>query len=199
MRWLEHGIQFDYPNIRGVEAGWGRLYGANSSIKRSFVERVGDFEEERLPYLYDDLEWAYRASKLGLRVLYNRRAVVEHLRFDMTLDLWKDRVRLIAVRERALVNLHPELDPWFHRIFTNAASRPPARGRGRHLIGFVPKWVPLLGPHAWRSADLYWKQALAPHFLAAWEEAPAAGNLPLQPELVELGESLAGSSPSEPR
>ena len=45
--------------------GWGHLYGANVSIKRAFVERVGGFDEERLPYLYEDLDWAYRASSSG--------------------------------------------------------------------------------------------------------------------------------------
>src|SRR3954449_8338029 len=80
MRWLDTGIQFDFANINGVDAGWGRFAGANVSLKRSFAERVGDFDQERFPYGYEDTDWAYRASKLGLRLLYNRRAIVDHLR-----------------------------------------------------------------------------------------------------------------------
>src|SRR5204862_2528736 len=56
MRWLEHGIQFDYPNIEGTEAGWGRFYTANVSVKRALVERVGGFEEDALPFGYEDLD-----------------------------------------------------------------------------------------------------------------------------------------------
>ena len=29
MRWLDAGIQFDFANIKGIEAGWGRFVGAN--------------------------------------------------------------------------------------------------------------------------------------------------------------------------
>jgi GT2 family glycosyltransferase len=174
MRWLDRGVQFDYPNIDGIEAGWGRFYGANVSVKRALVERVGGFDEQRLPYGYEDLDFAYRARKLGLRVLYNRNAVVEHLR-RMDLELWRKRVRRAAVAERQFVRLHPEIPPYFHRLFKAAADAPRASGRGAKLIGRVPRWVPVVGPRAWTSADLYFRQALAPYFLAAWEEAGSAG------------------------
>ena len=64
MHWLEHGVQFDYPAIDGIEAGWGRFYGANVSAKRELVERVGGFDEVRLPYGYEDLDFGYRARRL---------------------------------------------------------------------------------------------------------------------------------------
>ena len=35
VRWLEwSGTQFDYPNIAGTDAGWGRFYSCNVSLKR---------------------------------------------------------------------------------------------------------------------------------------------------------------------
>lgn len=199
MRWLDNGIQFDYPNIRGTEAGWGRFCGANVSLKRTFVERVGDFDEEHLPYGYEDTEWAYRASRLRFRLLYNRAAVVDHVRPDMTLDFWRRRVRRIAVAERQFVSLHPEMEPWFHRMFTEAIRLPRARGRGAALASFVPRWVPWLGPRVWTSVDHTFKQALAPHFLDAWEEAASASPGPAQPDLSELGASSGGSSPGGPK
>ena len=176
MRWLDSGIHFDYPNIEGIEAGWGRLYTANSSLKRSFIERVGDFDQERLPYGYEDLDWAYRASKLGLRVLYNRRAVVDHLRSGTDLEFWKTReMPRIAATEKQFVRIHPELEPWFFDMFTAAAARPPARGLGLRLARFVPPWVPWLGPRVWGSVDISYKQALAPHFFAAWNQSEGTG------------------------
>jgi len=188
MHWLDHGFQFDFPNIRGIEAGWGRFYGANVSVKRAFVETVGGFDQERMPYLYDDLDFAYRASKHGLRLLYNRRAVVEHLR-EMDLSYWRSRMRQVAHAEREFMRIHPELpelypdlNPYFFRRFSAAASHPPIRGRGRHLIRLVPRRLPWLGPRVWGSADLYFRQELAPEFLKAWEEdSPESAEGPVCP------------------
>ena len=81
-------------------------------------------------------------------------------------------MRRIAFAEHAFVSMHPELEPYFHRLFGHAAEREPAlAARGRHLIGWLPRRFPLLGARAWSSADLYYRQQLAPDFLAAWAEA----------------------------
>jgi GT2 family glycosyltransferase len=170
MHWLDHGMQFDFPNIEGTEAGWGRFYSANVSVKRALLERLGGFDSERLPYGYEDLDFAYRASKRGLRVLYNRRAIVEHER-SYDLEFFKQRVRRIAFAEHEFIRKHPELEPWFKRMFEHARALEPAKGRGRALIRRVPRSFPLLGAAVWTSADLYYRQALARDFLDAWAEA----------------------------
>lgn len=182
MHWLDHGIQFDYPSIRGTEAGWGRFYTANASAKRTFIERVGGFDEERLPYGYEDLDFGLRASKLGFRLLYNRRAEVEHLS-EVDLRFWGRRVRRLARSERAFVAKHPEIPPYFLELFSRAAALPPARGRGRSLIRIIPRSVPWLGPRVWTSADLYFRQALAPAFLDAWN-SDSVSEEPVAPELL---------------
>jgi GT2 family glycosyltransferase len=173
MRWLDEGVQFDYGSIVGDEASWAHLYGANSSVKRRLLDRVGGFDEERLPYLYEDLDWGYRAKKHGLRVLYNRRALVDHVRPGMTLEFWKEKARRMAAAERQFVEKHPEMEPWFHRKFSAAARAPQLRGRAIRLVPHVPEWVPWLGPRVWENARRAYWQVLAPHFLEAWEEAAA--------------------------
>ena len=171
MRWVERGIQFDYHRIRGSDAGPGRFYSANVSLKRSLLERVGGFEEKRLPYGFEDIEWAYRASRdQAFKLLYARDAVVDHLR-PMTLEFWKKRARRLGASERRLVEMHPELEPRMRWMFERATAEPPARGRGVSLYPYVPQWVPWLGPRVHGSTDLFFKQALAPDFLAGWEEA----------------------------
>jgi len=185
MRWLDTGIQFDFANIAGVEAGWGRFVGANVSLKRSFVFRVGDFDQEHFPYGYEDTDWAYRANKLGFRLKYNRRAVVDHLR-PMTPEFWQKRARRVAASEHMYTALHPEMPPWFFTKFSAAAAAPRARGRGIRLAPFVPRWVPWLGPRVWGSVDMFYKQALAPSFLDAWEEAERIGARPSGPDLSEF-------------
>jgi GT2 family glycosyltransferase len=170
MRWVERGIHFDFAAIDGIEAGWGRFYTANASVKRSLVERVGGFEEEDLPFLYEDLDLAIRMHEHGFRLLYNRDAVAEHLH-RMDLETWKVRVQKIAVSERAFVRRHPEVPPYFHDLFRNAAESPPAKGRGARLVRFIPPGFPWLGARVWASADAVWRQQLAVPFMAAWREA----------------------------
>jgi len=174
MHWLDHGIQFDFPSIDGTEAGWGRFYSSNSSVKRAFADQVGGFDEGTLPYGYEDLDFGYRASKLGFRLLYNRRAEVEHLR-EMDLSFWRERVVRLAHAERAFVEKHPEIPAYFFGKFSEVANLPPARGRGRALIRWIPRSFPWLGERAWNSADLYYRQALAPGFLDAWRALESSG------------------------
>jgi GT2 family glycosyltransferase len=172
MRWLEQGLQFDYPSIKGIDAGPGRLYTANVSLKRSMLERVGGFDEE-LPFLYEDIELGYRLSHHGFRLLYNRRAEGEHLH-EITLDSWKERMRFAARGEHALIAKHPELEPKMRQRMQRASLAAPAPARWAKLVSVIPPWVPVLGPRVWRSAKQRWLQALAPCYLGAWSDAERA-------------------------
>ncbi len=172
MRWLERGVHFDFANIEGEEAGWGRFYTANVSVKRQLLELVGGFDEERLPFGYEDLDLAYRMHVHGLRLLFNRRASGEHLR-AMTVDSLRARMPMMASSERAFCEKHPEIPPYFLTMFSEAAAQPTAPHRLARLAHVVPPGAPLLGRRVWASADARFKQALAPDFLRAWEEGRA--------------------------
>jgi GT2 family glycosyltransferase len=199
MRWLDDGVQFDYANIKGVDAGWGRFAGANVSVKRSFALEVGDFDQDNFPYGYEDTDWAYRASKLGLRLVYNRRAVVDHLR-PMTVEFWQKRARRVARAEYTFCQRHPEVEPWFHGKFVWTPMEPLWRGRAVAAARYVPRWVPVVGPRLWSRVDHTFRQALAPHFLAAWEEAQREGGGPAQPDLSEFdADSSAGRRSGGPK
>ena len=173
MRWLEDGIQFDYRRIDGREAGWGRFYTANVSLKRSLLERAGGFDQGCLPYLYEDLDLARRLDELGFRLLYNREASGEHLH-PVTPESWRARAAEIAAAEHTFVRLHPEVSPYFHELFSAASRWPQARGRGVSLARVVPRRFPWLGRRVWESVDAYYRQQLAEPFLRAWREAEAA-------------------------
>jgi cellulose synthase/poly-beta-1,6-N-acetylglucosamine synthase-like glycosyltransferase len=196
MKWLDDGVQFHFGSLSGDEASWAHLYGANSSIKRSFLERVGGYDEERLPYLYEDIDWGYRAREHGVRVLYNRRAIVDHWR-PMTLEVYRSRAPQLAATEWQFCQMHPDVPPWFFQKFSDAVARPQARGRGARMARFVPHWVPWLGGRVWSNADVYWRQQIAPHFLEAWEAAVAGSPVSVQPDvealLAERSASSAGS------
>ena len=169
MRWLERGVHFDFARIDGDEAGWGRFYTSNASVKRAMLERVGGFDEEGLPFLYEDIDIAYRMHAEGFRLLFNARAVGEHLH-EMTIESLRARVPLMAASERAFCAKHPEIPPYFLGMFREAAAAPPARGRLGWLAPVVAPEAPLLGPRVWGPVEAGFKQALAPDFLRAWEE-----------------------------
>ena len=167
MRWLEHGVQFDYPSIRGDAASWFNFYTANISLPRVALERVGGFDHLRFPFLYEDLDLGYRLHRLGFRLLYNRRARGEHLH-PTTISEWRGRMAAVATSERRWVSLNPEMPAYFHDKFVEAQRQPEARGRGRSLIRWIPPSFPLVGRKAWRSAEVFYLQQLAPAFLGSW-------------------------------
>jgi len=109
-------------------------------------------------------------GEYGLRVLYDRRAVAEHLH-EMTLESWRENVARIAPTERAFVAKHPEMPAYFHDLFLAASARPKASGRGRHLLPIFREPCGWLGKRVWSGADLWYRQQLAPHFLGAWDAA----------------------------
>lgn len=193
MKWLEYGVQFDYNSIKGSEASWAHLYTANSSIKRAMLQRVGGYDEQRLPYLYEDLDWGYRAREHGLNVMLNRRAVVDHWR-PMSLEVWKARAPMLAVAEWQFCQLHPDIAPWFYDMFSEAAGCPPGGGKAVRLTRFVPRRTPWLGDQVWSRAGLHWRQQIAPGFLAAWDRAQADGGASVQPDVSALLAERSGNS-----
>jgi glycosyltransferase involved in cell wall biosynthesis len=193
MRWLEHGVQFNYPSIQGEETTWGNFYTANVSVKHELVELSGGFDEERLPYLYEDLDLALRMHQRdGFRLLYNRAARAEHAQ-STDLYAWKQRMRRVAVAERRFVGLHPEFPPYFHDLLSDAVARPAATGRTERLARFIPGRVPLLGSYIWGQLDLFYRQSLAPAFLEAWKESEVQSSESRTPV------SSGGSPPGGPK
>lgn len=169
MRWLEGGIQFDYEGIRGSDAGWGRLYASNVSLKRSMLERVGGFDESLL-FGYEDVDLGYRMHREGLELLFNPAAEAEHLH-PTGIEEWRGRMAKVAVAERQFVRKHPELRPHFYELFDEARSWPEPRGRLARAANLIPDTVPLLGPRIRLSCNAVFLKALAPAFLEAWERA----------------------------
>jgi GT2 family glycosyltransferase len=172
MRWLEMGIQFDYPSIRGIEIGWQQFYSCNVSVKRAMLERVGGFDEHVFPFGYEDLDLGRRMSEHGFTLVYNKAALGDHLKSE-TLDGWRRNLRRIATAERRFVERYPDFAPYFYNRFRAAADAPVARGRGARLAKLVPPGVPWIGSRVWRSYDTVCSQQLAPEFLAEWAASDA--------------------------
>jgi len=170
MRWLERGIQFNYPSLQGPEAPWTHFYTANISVKRAMLERIGGFDEVRFPFLYEDLDVGRRLSEHGFRLLYNRAAIGEHLH-QTDVEEWRRRMAATAPAERRWVAAYPDMPAWFHDIFEDAARRRRVPALAARLAARVPPPTPLIGPRAGAVTDLHFRQELAPAFLEAWRAA----------------------------
>jgi glycosyltransferase involved in cell wall biosynthesis len=167
MRWLERGIQFDYGSLTGREAPWTHFYTSNVSLKRVMLERIGGFDEERFPFLYEDLDVGRRLSEHGFRLLYNPAALGEHLHAT-ALEEWRVRMAATAHAERRWVAAYPDMPAWFHDIFEAAERRRRVPSLPARVAARVPARVPGIGRAAGELVDLHFRQQLAPSFLDAW-------------------------------
>ena len=170
-RWLDwSGALFDFASMRSIpgdDPGWGRFYSCNVSMKRGFFLASGGFDPEFV-FDYEDLDLAWRLAQHGLRLVYEPRAVVQHLHhYD-----WAAVQRRYVSRagaERLMMSKHAWFRPWFHDQMAVAQSEPRASGLWALAVDWVPRRAHGLRSKVARRADRHYRQRLAPVFLAAWE------------------------------
>jgi GT2 family glycosyltransferase len=166
-RWLDwSSSQFDFAGIDGEDAGFGRFYSSNVSLKRRFFLDAGGFDEDFVIY-YEDIDLGYRLAQRGMRLVYEPAAVTHHLhRYT-----WPDiiaRFRGIAARERLMANKHDWFDPFFARRARDAIAAPSAARFWPYVVDLVPKRAGRWRSGAERRANAWYYQNIAPHFFDAW-------------------------------
>ena len=157
--WLDwSNTQFDYSLITGPEAGFGRFFSCNVSLKRTFFLDAGGFDPD-FTYYYEDLDCGWRLNDRGMRLVYEPSAVAHHLhQYD-----WagiQRRFEGMARGERLMQAKHPTFEPWFARRLGEARA-----AKRRSVV-----W-PLLAPYVPRArgrAAVVYDQQLAPLFFNAW-------------------------------
>ncbi|MBV9412896.1 MAG: glycosyltransferase [Acidimicrobiia bacterium] len=165
-RWLNwSGTQFDYHTIQGDEAGWGRLYSSNVSLKRTLFQKVGGFDEEFM-FGYEDIELGLRLHEAGLRLLYEPEARVWHVhRYEW--PAIERRFRLVGGGEYLMVRKHPDFPPFFLRKLSS--HRPVAPfSPWPWVVDYVPDRFPGLRRNTERRADAWYSKQLAAPFIAGW-------------------------------
>ncbi len=168
-RWMDwSGAQFDYHNITSADAGFGRFYSCNVSLKRDFLVSSGGFDEDFV-YYYEDLDCGWRLHRKGLRLLYAPDAVAHHLHHLQ----WPDVVRRfqgVARGERLMDAKHA----WFEPFFARRLRRAQREGRVSRMWPLIVDGLPRtagLRSLAERKADAWYGRKLAPYFFDAWEGA----------------------------
>lgn len=104
MRWLEHGAQFAYADLRAGPAGPEHFYTAHVSVARSLLERAGGFDE-RVPFLFEDSELGARLFAAGLLLDYHPELLVHH-DHAITLAGWIQRQDDVGRAGRRLRETH---------------------------------------------------------------------------------------------
>lgn len=167
-RWIDwSGTQFDYANIHGSDAGWGRFYSCNVSLKRSFFLETGGFDEE-FAFDYEDLDLAWRLHQSGLHLWFEPSALVHHHHaydWDRLLRRFESRAR----GERLMSAKHDWFRPFYRDLALRAASQPRASRVWPVVADRLPATAGGLQRRARTRANRWYHQQVAPRFLAAWE------------------------------
>ena len=168
-RWLDWSdTQFDYRHIEGEEAGWGRFYSSNVSLKRTLFLDVGGFDEDFL-FGYEDLDLGLRLNDKGFRLVYEPAARVLHVhRYDMA--GMRRRFMLVGGAEFLMVRKHPEFPPHFLNLL-QARRRVPPGSPWPWLVDLVPDDARRVRATAERRAGSWYAKALTPSFTAGWTAA----------------------------
>jgi GT2 family glycosyltransferase/2-polyprenyl-3-methyl-5-hydroxy-6-metoxy-1,4-benzoquinol methylase len=170
-RWMDwSGAQFDHRSIEGDDAGWGRFYSCNVSLKRSLFVDAGGFDED-FTFDYEDLDMAWRLHQQGLRLWYEPGALVHHLHaYDW--ERLHRRYQSKARGERLMAAKHDWFEPWFAARISDAARHPRVPSVWSRVVDRVPAQIPAAQRAARARADRWYQQQLAPTFLAEWEGGP---------------------------
>jgi GT2 family glycosyltransferase len=173
--WLDwSGALFDYALLElqaHEDAGWTRFYSSNVSMKRALFEAAGGFDPDFV-FDYEDLDFGYRLGQRGMRLLYEPKAIVQHLH-PYSWDAVERRYRSRAGAEQLMMSKHDWFKPWFHGQIERAAQEPPAPRAWPLLVDYVPSRPVRLRRAAERRANRWYLQRLGPTFRTAWQAAEA--------------------------
>lgn len=175
-RWLDwSGTQFDFQLIDpSQDAGFGRFFSCNVSLRRSLYDDAGGFDPEFV-YYYEDLDLGWRLEQHGMRLRYEPTARVLHVH-DYDWAALERRFDGIVIGERMMRAKHRWFEPWFWQRMREAAAAKPRSALWPRLADVIPDSVAAAVPGARllrrairRRANTRMHQKLAPRFLWKWE------------------------------
>lgn len=134
MSWLEgeRGGQFAFPAIdRGPVSAGTYFYTANTSVKKTILERVGGFDERFLDAALEDIELGIRLQAAGLELDYRPELLAWH---DHPIDLPGSLSRTVGVGRAAAQFMS------IHRDVAHERIRRPSRGKLAVARASRPIW-----------------------------------------------------------
>jgi GT2 family glycosyltransferase len=120
----EFGAQFGYLLIDDPgSVGFNFFYTSNISLPRNEFLRMGGFREDFPSAAWEDIEFAYRAVKDGLRIRYQPRARAVHHHCIRPRTFCR-RQRTSGQSAAIFASLHPELDEFLGLRRSRRSSLP---------------------------------------------------------------------------
>jgi GT2 family glycosyltransferase len=134
----EYGAQFGYLLIEEPHAvPFNFFYTSNISLPRHELVRLGGFREDFPAAAWEDIEFAYRAVKDGLRIHYQPKARTDH-RHCIRPRTFCSRQRTSGRSAAIFAELHPELEE-----FLGLRLSTPSTLTSRFLRGLLCLFVEL--------------------------------------------------------
>jgi glycosyltransferase involved in cell wall biosynthesis len=115
MKWLDHGGPlFSFYKISGHrEVPWHFFVTSNVSVKKKFLSVIGPFDED-FREAHDDTEFAWRAKRYGMRLIYCEDALTFHVH-PQTFDKVINKMVLVGEMTSLLLHKYPELMGHFRK------------------------------------------------------------------------------------
>lgn len=197
----EHVFACDYGD-QERRIGFHQVLSRNLSLPRTLFHRLGPFDEEFRAF--EDVEFAYRASRLACDLVYSPTASGVH-HHTGTLREVGQHMYMYQISAASLFAKHPEIrgeirhlrdkEPidWGHddvrlivrKLIRQTMSLPPAAWLTERVIAVLERWHPSPSVLRW----LYW-QILGSYLLAGYREGLARypGPVELSPGAALNGE-----------
>src|SRR5262249_55014660 len=156
---------FEYHNIaEGADAGWGRFYSSNVSIKRSLYDKASGFDEDFPFAAYEDIDLGMRLNDLGLVLRYEpgARALHDH---QYTIAGLKRRFATVAAGEWMMIQKHPDFQAFFTPRIQQAEASPQASALWQRIVDRVPERAHRLKERARSRANIWYLQRVADAYL----------------------------------
>jgi len=110
-----YGPQFNFRITNPKDCGFKRFYTSNISVPKTILDHYR-FNEDFPSCNFEDVELGYRLYIAGVKIIYNKHAVVYHNHY-YNLDSFLERQRKVGKNKRVLLKIHPELNNLWSNLF----------------------------------------------------------------------------------
>ncbi len=122
--WVNHITELrvpERPRFKLMDFSTSFFWTSNVSVARHYIIQAGLFSEEFTEYGWEDLELGYRLRKLGLKRIFNPKAIGYHYKpgwradsIESAIKLSQAKARMAHVYLSKYPNLHVKLSTGYH-------------------------------------------------------------------------------------
>jgi glycosyltransferase involved in cell wall biosynthesis len=148
----DYGLQFGYKLIRdGEVVPFNFFYTSNISVDRALLA-AHPFDTTFPAAAWEDIELAFRLKELGLRIVYNARAVTRH-HHRITIDSFARRQYTVGKSGAIFYRKHPELGHFLgvHELETRTFAKDRELEKLQRRARWGEKFRLLARPHVFET------------------------------------------------